>query len=100
MMETVRGTQKPVECMSRPILNNSAPADAINESFSGSGTTLIAAGMTGRRCLAMEIDPAYCDVAVQRWQDLIGKLALLDGDHRSFGDLEAERTCGDDAPTS
>jgi len=98
--ETVHGTQKPVECMRRPILNNSAPGDAIYEPFSGSGTTLIAAEMTGRRCLAMEIDPAYCDVAVRRWQDLTGKLALLDGDHRSFGDLEAERTCGDAAPTS
>jgi DNA modification methylase len=98
--ETVHGTQKPMECMRRPILNNSAPGDAIYEPFSGSGTTLIAAEMTGRRCLAMEIDPAYCDVAVQRWQDLTGKLALLDGDHRSFGDLEAERTCGDAAPAS
>jgi len=90
--ETVHGTQKPVECMRRPILNNSAPGDAIYEPFSGSGTTLIAAEMTGRRCLAMEIDPAYCDVAVQRWQDLTGKTALLDGDHRSFSDIKAART--------
>ena len=90
--ETVHGTQKPAECMCRPILNNSAPGDVIYEPFSGSGTTLIAAEMTGRRCVAMEIDPAYCDVAVRRWQDLTGKQALLDGDHRSFGDLEAKRT--------
>ncbi len=90
--ETVHGTQKPVECMRRPILNNSAPGDAIYEPFSGSGTTLIAAEMTGRKCLAMEIDPAYCDVAAQRWQDLTGKTALLDGDHRSFSDIKAART--------
>lgn len=89
--ETVHGTQKPVECMRRPILNNSAPGDAIYEPFSGSGTTLIAAEMTGRRCLAMEIDPAYCDVAVQRWQDLTGKMALLDGDNRPFNAIAATR---------
>ncbi len=96
----MHGTQKPVECMRRPILNNSAPGDAIYEPFSGSGTTLIAAEMTGRRCLAMEIDPAYCDVAVERWQTLTGKQALLDGDHRSFGDIDAARTRGDAALTS
>ncbi len=73
--ETVHGTQKPVECMRRPILNNSAPGDTIYEPFSGSGTTIIAAEMTGRRCLAMEIDPAYCDVAVQRWETLTGQKA-------------------------
>ena len=90
--ETVHGTQKPVECMRRPILNNSTPGDAIYEPFSGSGTTLIAAEMTGRKCLAMEIDPAYCDVAVRRWQDLTGKVALLDGDHQSFSDIASART--------
>ncbi len=89
--ETEHSTQKPVECMRRPILNNSAPGDTIYEPFSGSGTTLIAAEMTGRRCLAMEIDPAYCDVTVRRWQDLTGKQALLDGDYGCFGDVEAER---------
>jgi len=89
--ETVHGTQKPVECMRRPILNNSAPGDAIYEPFSGSGTTLIAAEMTGRRCLAMEIDPAYCDVAVQRWQVLTGRRAVLDGHDQGFDDLAAAR---------
>ena len=89
--ETVHGTQKPVECMRRPILNNSAPGDAIYEPFSGSGTTLIAAEMTARKCLAMEIDPAYCDVAVRRWQDLTGRDAVLDGDNRPFNAIAATR---------
>jgi DNA modification methylase len=89
--ETVHGTQKPVECMRRPILNNSAPGDAIYEPFSGSGTTLIAAEMTGRRCLAMEIDPAYCDVAVRRWQDLTGRRAVLDREDRVFDAIAATR---------
>ena len=62
------GTQKPVECMRRPIENNSSPGQAIYEPFSGSGTTIIAAEMTGRSCFAIELDPAYVDVAVLRWQ--------------------------------
>ncbi len=90
--ETVHGTQKPVEFMLRPILNNSAPGDAIYEPFSGSGTTIIAAEMTGRRCMAMEIDPAYCDVAVQRWQDLTGRKAVLDGEDRVFNGIAARVT--------
>ena len=77
--------------MRRPILNNSAPGDAIYEPFSGSGTTLIAAEMTGRKCLAMEIDPAYCDVAVRRWQDLTGRRAALDREDRVFDDIAATR---------
>lgn len=84
---TVHGTQKPVECMRRPILNNSAKGDAIYEPFCGSGTTLIAAETTGRVCLGIEIDPAYVDVAVKRWQNLTGRTALLEGDGRTFVDL-------------
>ena len=66
------GTQKPVECMRRPIENNSSPGQAIYEPFCGSGTTIIAAEMTGRSCFAIEIDPAYVDVAVSRWQAFTG----------------------------
>jgi len=59
--ETGHGTQKPVECMRRPIENNASPGQAVYEPFSGSGTTIIAAEMTGRVCHAIEIAPAYCD---------------------------------------
>nr|WP_089886413.1 site-specific DNA-methyltransferase [Citreimonas salinaria] len=65
---TVHGTQKPVECMRRPMLNNSSPSQAVYEPFCGSGTTIIAAESTGRVCYALELDPAYVDVAVERWQ--------------------------------
>ena len=78
--ETGRGTQKPVECMKRPFDNNSSPGQAVYEPFSGSGTTIIAAQMTGRAVHAIEIAPAYVDVAVKRWQDLTGRDAVLDGD--------------------
>lgn len=74
--ETGHGTQKPVECMKRPIENNSSPGQAIYEPFSGSGTTIIAAEMTGRRCHAIELSPAYVDVAVKRWQDFTGHIAV------------------------
>jgi DNA modification methylase len=72
---TVHGTQKPVECMRRPILNNSTRGEAVYEPFAGSGSTLIAAETTKRICLAMEIDPRYCDVVVQRWERFTSKSA-------------------------
>ncbi len=79
------GTQKPVECMRRPIVNNSSPGQAVYDPFLGSGTTIIAAEMEGRVCYGIELDPAYCDVIVKRWQDFTGKEAVLDGDGRTFG---------------
>ena len=87
--ETVHGTQKPVECMRRPILNNSSPGQAVYEPFLGSGTTLIAAETTGRVCLGIELNPAYVDVAVQRWQQFTGQAAVLDGIGQTFADLTA-----------
>ena len=76
---TNHGTQKPVECMKRPIENNSSPGQAVYEPFSGSGTTIIASEMTGRCCYAMELSPAYVDVAVKRWEQFTGKKAMLEG---------------------
>ena len=86
-----RGTQKPVECMRRPIENNSSPGQAIYEPFSGSGTTIIAAELTGRSCFAIEIDPAYVDIAVLRWQAFTGSTAMLECAGRSFAEVAAER---------
>ncbi len=84
--ETVHGTQKPVECMRRPILNNSSPGQVVYEPFLGSGTSLIAAETTGRICHAVELDPAYVDVAVQRWEMFIGKEAVLEGSGQTFNE--------------
>ena len=81
---TVHGTQKPVECMRRPMLNNSSPGQAVYEPFCGSGTTLIAAETTGRACYAMELDPAYVDVAVQRWEAFTGQQATLGREGASY----------------
>ena len=85
--ETGHGTQKPVECMLKPIENNSSPGQAVYEPFSGSGTTIIAAEMTGRMAYAMELNPAYVDVAVARWQGFTGQKATRESDGAFFTDL-------------
>ena len=90
-MATVHGTQKPVECMRRPMLNNSEAGEAIYEPFCGSGTSIIAAEVTGRVCLAIEISPAYCDVVLERWQAMTGQPAVLDGEDRTFADITEAR---------
>ena len=84
---TVHGTQKPVECMRRPMENNSKPGDAVYEPFSGSGTTIIAGEQSGRRVCAMELNPIYVDVAVKRWQDFTGKAAVLESTGQTFEDV-------------
>jgi DNA modification methylase len=89
--ETVHGTQKPVECMRRPMLNNSSLGQTVYEPFLGSGTTLIAAEATGRVCLGIEIDPLYVDVAVRRWQAFTGQQATLQATGRTFDAVAAER---------
>jgi hypothetical protein len=89
--ESGHGTEKPVECMKRPIENNSSAGQAVYEPFSGSGTTIIAAEMTGRSCHAIELNPAYVDVAVKRWQEFTGLSAVLESDGRSFATVAEER---------
>ena len=88
---TVHSTQKPVECMRRPMINNSEAGQAIYEPFSGSGTTIIAAETTGRACLAMEISPAYCDVAILRWQQFTGRAAVCEASGGAFNEIAAAR---------
>lgn len=85
--QTMHGTQKPVECMRRPMENNSVAGEAVYEPFAGSGTTIIAAEMCGRICCAVELYPAYIDLAVQRWQAFTGGLAILEATGASFADV-------------
>jgi DNA modification methylase len=65
-VEGGHSTQKPLECMERPIRNHEGD---VYDPFLGSGTTLIAAARQGRRCFGLEISPAYCDVIRKRWGD-------------------------------
>jgi DNA modification methylase len=89
--ETGHSTQKPLECMKKPMLNNSLPGQDIYDPFMGSGTTIIAAEMHGRRCLGLEIDPAHVDVAVLRWQNVTGKRAVHEESGQSYELLKMDR---------
>jgi DNA modification methylase len=71
------GTQKPIECMLRPILNNSAQGQSVYDPFGGSGTTLIACERSKRNCYMMELSPTYVDVIIKRWEKETGKKAVL-----------------------
>ena len=84
-------TMKPVALVERAIRNSSKPRDTVLDCFGGSGTTMIAAERTGRRAVLLEIDPAYADVIVQRWQDTTGEAAVLEGDERVFTDIASRR---------
>jgi DNA modification methylase len=86
--ETRHATQKPVECMRRPMLNNSSPGQVIYEPFLGSGTTLIAAQSSARVCLAIEIDPLFVDLAIRRWQAFTGEKAIRESDGTPFESLD------------
>ena len=77
--------------MRRPILNNSKVSQPVYDPFLGSGTSVIAAEATGRVCYGLEIDPAYCDLVVRRWQDFAGKIATLESEGQSFRDVGEAR---------
>ena len=74
-LDTVHSTQKPVEVMRRPMINHLLPGDAVYDPFVGSGTSIIAAESLHLKCLAIEIEPKYCDVSVARWEMITGKKA-------------------------
>ena len=87
--KTRHGTQKPLECMARPMRNHDARV--VLDPFLGSGSTLVAAHKLGRQCLGMELDPRYVDVAIERWHKVSGQRAVLDGSSESFSDVAAKR---------
>ncbi|MDP9269656.1 MAG: site-specific DNA-methyltransferase, partial [Chloroflexota bacterium] len=69
-------TTKPVELLRRFISNSSRRDQIVLDPFLGSGSTLIAAELLQRRCFGIEIDPAYCDVALARYEAVTGRRAL------------------------
>jgi DNA modification methylase len=72
-------TVKPVELIRRPIEYHTRIGEVIYEPFCGSGTAIIAAELSGRRCFALELSPTYCDLAVRRWEAFTGRQATCDG---------------------
>jgi len=77
-------TQKPVELAVRAIQYSSRPGEHVLDLFAGSGSTLIAAEQTGRRCFTIELDPLYVDVVIDRWQRFSGKRAIREGDQMLY----------------
>ena len=71
--------EKALALFERPIRWHTRPREICLEPFSGSGTQIIAAEKLGRRCRAIEISPAFVDVAVRRWEGATGRKAMLDG---------------------
>lgn len=69
-------TMKPVALVARAIENSSAPGAVVADLFAGAGSTLVAAEQLHRVCLSMELEPAYCDVIVARWEALTGRKAV------------------------
>jgi DNA modification methylase len=88
-------TVKPVALVAEAILDCTGRGDIVLDAFLGSGTTVIAADRSGRRCFAMELDPGYVDTAVRRWQVLTGGSALHAASGRSFDDLAREAEVAD-----
>jgi hypothetical protein len=84
--------------MRRPIVNNSRPGELVYDPFLGSGTSLIAAEMTGRICCGLEISPAYVDVIVRRWQAFTGRNAIHQASGQSFDERceDPDRSCRPD----
>ena len=90
---TAHSTQKPIECMAKPILNNTSDSDSVYDPFIGSGTTLLAAEQNNRTCYGVELDPAYCDIIVQRWvkyRKKLGKETIVKRNGQEINDLITE----------
>jgi DNA modification methylase len=90
-------TVKPVAMVADAILDCTSRNDIVLDAFLGSGTTVIAAERTGRRCYGLELDPAYVDVVIRRWQGLTGASARHGVTGRSFDDLVREAEVADAA---
>lgn len=84
----VHPTMKPIELFAYLIQNSSKEGDIVLDSFAGSGTTLIACENLNRQARVLEIDPAYCDVIIRRWQEVTGQKAVRESDGALFDDIK------------
>lgn len=90
----VHPTVKPRVLLEDALLDVTNRDDIIIDCFAGSGSTLVAAEATGRRCRAIELDGPYCDVIVHRWQEMTGGEAILESTGETFADVAAMRARG------
>ena len=93
--EADRECRRISQVFERPIEWHTRPGEVVLEPFSGSGTQIIAAEKLARRCRAMELSPAFVDVAVKRWERATDQQAVLDGTEQSFAEVAAERLVED-----
>ena len=91
-------TMKPVALVERAIRNSSKSRDLVLDVFGGSGTTMIAAELAGRRARLVELDPKYADVIVGRWEAFTGSKAVLQATGQAFADVARERLNGNARP--
>lgn len=84
-------TVKPVAMIADAILDSTARGEVVLDSFLGSGTTVLASERVGRICHAIEIDPAYVDVAIRRWQILTGEAAIHAQTGKRFDEIAAAK---------
>jgi DNA modification methylase len=84
-------TVKPIALVAEAIRDVTARGDIVLDAFTGSGTTLLAAERTGRRCFGIEIEPRYVDVAIRRWERVSGEQAVLDTAGATFAETAEER---------
>jgi DNA modification methylase len=87
-------TVKPVALVADAVMDCSNRNDIVLDPFLGSGTTIIAAERTGRRCYGIELDPCYVDTAVRRWQAFTGLSVMHGNSGRSFAQIEEEAANG------
>lgn len=92
-------TVKPVALVAEAIRDVTYHGEIVLDGFAGSGTTVLAAERTRRRCYAIEIEPRYVDVAVRRWEKLTGAKAALAGTGETFDEVAARRCGGTSADT-
>lgn len=85
--KTNHPTQKPAILYEKAYSNHCKPGDSVYEPFGGSGTAVVVSERLGLKCLAMELDPKYCDVIVKRWQDYTGNQAILQENSITFNEL-------------
>ena len=83
-------TMKPIELIEKALMNSSKNEDIVLETFGGSGSTIIACQKNNRRCFTIELDPKYCDVIIQRWEDFTGEKAKLNGTIRKTNKIQQD----------
>ena len=91
-------TVKPIALVVDALRDCSRRGSIVLDAFAGSGTTILAAEQIGRRAFCIEIDPAYADVSIRRWQRATGRNAVLEASGRAFDELLAERSPRSNAP--